>query len=386
MNRGKTAQSVCITGLGAIGLPTAALLGTSGFTVWGVDTNLDLIERLRSGIFTSTEPGLQELATTAVQKGTLKLSTEPSSADTYLIAVPTPLGPANQPDLSHVDAAIAAIEPHLRSGDLLLIESTCPIGTTEAIASGLPDVHVAYCPERILPGNALHELVYNDRIVGGVDPASTERAVAFYQSFCQGEVLPTDSRTAEAVKLAENTYRDINIAFANELSMIADHTKIDVNSVIKLANRHPRVNILQPGVGVGGHCIAVDPWFLVAAAPDLAPLTVKAREVNTHKTNWVLDRIKKAIAEHRPRTVACLGLTYKPDVADLRESPALAIAEALEKEIEVLRVDPYIVDTVPLDHALVHADMILYLVPHRAFKNISFPSEGKTVLDFASGL
>lgn len=384
----KIQKRICVTGLGHIGLPVACILATSGYAVLGVDIDDRVVIRVQSADFMDPEPNLQDLLIRAIQNGSLEASMNVAPADIHIIAVPTLLVPGNKPDISYVNAAIDAIKPHLRSHDLVLIESTCPIGTTEAIARKLqqacPGVHVAYCPERVLPGNIVHELIHNDRVVGGVDEASTAHAVTFYQSFVRGEVIATDVRTAEAVKLAENAYRDVNIAYANELSMIADHMELDINELIRLANRHPRVQILKPGPGVGGHCIAVDPWFLVAGAPDLAILTLKAREVNTKKTDWVIQKVRQAIRENGATVVACLGLAYKSNVSDTGTSPALAVVQALEREIEVLCVDPYIPNTVTLYDALARAEIVVALVAHRAFLNIpSHSLAGKIVLDFA---
>lgn len=384
-------KHVCVTGLGNIGLPTACLLATSGYSVLGVDTDSQVVARLELKDTNLLEPNLKHLLVKALEQGTLKISTKPNSAHIHIIAVPTFLKSNREPDLSCLFAAIDAIKPYLRAHDLVLIESTCPIGTTDTIARALrvncPGVFVAYCPERGLPGNILHELLHNDRTVGGFDDLSKAHALDFYRSFTKGEVVTTDTRTAEAVKLAENSYRDINIGYANELSMIADQLNLDINEVIRLANRHPRVEILKPGVGVGGYCITTNPWFLASSAPMLANLIVKAREVNTQKTDWVIQKIKIAIQERGAHTVACLGLTYKPNVSDIRESPALTIVKALEKEIKVLRVDPYVPETVPLYDALAAAQIVVSLVAHSQFLNI--PSDyfvEKLVLDFAGVL
>lgn len=388
MANNKIKTRICVTGLGFIGLPTACILATSGYSVLGVDINPEVISNITSLKLINSEPNLQPLLEEAINSGQLRVSSQVEFSDIHIIAVPTPLAPDNQPDLSNVDAAIDAIAPFLRPEDLILIESTSPIGTTEITAQKLqkrcPGISVAYCPERVLPGNILHELTHNDRVVGGINEASTLKAVAFYKSFVQGEVIPTDVRTAEAVKLAENTYRDINIAYANELSMIADQLSLNVKDLIRLANRHPRVQILEPGPGVGGHCIALNPWFLVSSAPGLARLITRAREVNKDKTEWVIQKVRAAIKENDANVVACLGVTYKPNVADLRESPALSIIQALEKETKVLRVDPYCSDAEQLHEAIAHADIIVGLVAHKEFRNI--PSDhlsGKVVLDFA---
>jgi len=384
----KTKKRVCIIGLGYIGLPTACILANSGYSVLGVDLDITVLDRICLMQLINPEPNLQQLLIKAIENGNFTLSLEAPPADIYIITVPTPLDLENQPDISQVNAAIKAIQPFLKSDDLILIESTCPIGTTERIAKELrsitPNVHVAYCPERVLPGNILHELVHNDRVVGGVDDVSTSEAANFYRSFILGEVLITNAKTAEAVKLAENAYRDVNIAYANELSMILHHINVDVNQVIKLANRHPRVQILQPGTGVGGHCIAVDPWFLVSAAPHIANLIPKAREVNTQKTAWVIEEIIKVININKVSKVACLGLTYKPNVSDTRGSPALFIVQSLEKELIILRVDPYVHGTEDLYEAIAQADMIITLVAHSEFQNIpSALLEDKVLLDFA---
>jgi len=380
-------KQICVTGLGNIGLPTACILAASGYAVQGVDIDSKVVARVQSATLALSEPNLQELLINAIQDGRLKVSTNTAPADIHIIVVPT-LSLGKEPDISRVHSAINAIKPHLRSNDLVLIESTCPIGTTDAIAHGLrvncPGIHVAYCPERVLPGQILNELIYNDRVVGGVDEASTQHAKAFYQSFIRGQVFTTNARTAEAVKLAENSYRDVNIAYANELSMIADRMDLNVNEMIRLANRHPRVQILNPGPGVGGNCITTNPWFLVSSAPDLAVLTAKAREINTQKTEWVIQKIKTTIKEKKANSIACLGITYKANVADSRESPALAIVQALEKETKVLCVDPYVPNTDPLYESLAHVEIVVGLVAHNEFLNI--PSNclfGKTILDFA---
>jgi len=277
-------KKVCVIGLGHIGLPTACVLANAGYQVLGVDNNKKVLDRLQLAQLINPEPDLQNLLAKVIYDGSLKLTTQISPANIHIIAVPTPLDQGDKPDLSLVNSVTEALKPHLRAKDLVLLESTCPIGTTEAIAKKLrkdcPEIYVAYCPERVLPGNILFELIHNDRVVGGVDQASTQLTVEFYKTFVLGDVTATNARTAEAVKLAENTFRDINIAYANELSMIVDKLEIDVNELIQLANRHPRVKILSPGPGVGGHCIAVDPWFLASAAPDLAGLTTKARATN----------------------------------------------------------------------------------------------------------
>jgi len=384
----KMEKQICVMGLGNIGLPTACILAKLGHQVLGVDIDKKVIDRVRSCNLISSEPKLQDFLKKAIESGNLKVSTKILPAEVYIIAVPTLISKNNQPDISCVNAAIDAISPHLRSNDLVLIESTCPIGTTKTVTKKLkgicPLVNVSYCPERVFPGNILYELIHNDRIVGGVDEVSTSQAETFYRSFVKGEVIATDSRVAEAVKLAENSYRDINIAYVNELSMISDNIGIDVKELIFLANKHPRVQILNPGVGVGGYCIAVDPWFLVFSDPDTAILTSKSREINIRKTNWVIQKVRDAIKKNNAKKVACFGLTYKPDVSDVRGSPALNIVKTLEKEIEVICVDPYVPNTHELYDAINKADIIIGLVAHREFLNISRDSlKGKIVLDFA---
>lgn len=381
-------KKVCVLGLGHIGLPIATLLANCDYEVLGIDINQSVINQIQSSNYCYPEPGLQDLIQTALDKGFLKVSSQPSQADIFIIAVPTPLMENMNADISYVNSAVNAISPYIQKNNLVLIESTCPIGTTDSIASNLhkvcPDIYIAYCPERVLPGNILYELIHNDRVVGGIDETSTSLAVAFYKSFIKGDILPTTARMAEAVKLSENAYRDINIAFANELSLIANSINLDIDELIRLANRHPRVDILTPGPGVGGHCIAIDPWFLASAAPNFAGLIQKAREVNTKKTDWVIQRIKESASKTGTKVIACLGLTYKPNVSDIRESPALKIVESLEKEFIVLRVDPYVSKTENLDDAISRADMIVGLVKHQAFQKIPKNNlDGKHVLDFA---
>lgn len=384
-------KRVCITGLGRVGLPMACLLATSGYTVLGVDTDDEVVRSVQAANLIHSEKNLQNLLISALHNKCLEVSKTVSPAEIHIIAVPTLLNSENQPDIAYVNQAIEALKPHLRSKDLILIESTCPIGTTDTIAKALrsicSDLSVAYCPERIFPGNTLYELVHNSRIIGGVDDASTLQAANFYRSFVCGEIITANVRVTEAVKLAENAYRDINIAYANELSMIADRINIDINELIRLANKHPRVNILNPGPGVGGYCIAIDPWFLVPAAPDLTVLIAKAREVNLQKTEWVIQKVREAIKDNNAQVIACLGLTYKPNVSDSSASPALTVAETLEKELEVLRVDPYLPNTQPLYEALVRAEIVVCLVAHREFQNIPLHClDKKILLDFAGGL
>lgn len=404
-------KKICVIGLGYIGLPTSGLLASRGFQVYGVDLNEKIVRALNEGKALIHEPSLDELVKAGVESGRLSASLRPQAADIFIIAVPTPFKEGHKPDLSHVEAAARSIAPYLLPGNLVILESTSPVGTTENICRLLrelrPDLAeasagllVAYCPERVLPGRILQELTDNDRVVGGVDEASTQAAEEFYKSFVRGEVLPTSAGTAELVKLTENSYRDVNIAFANELSLICAQLGINVWETIRLANRHPRVNILRPGPGVGGHCIAVDPWFLVDSAPERARLVQAARLVNDGKPEWVLEQALAAAAKLTAPCAACLGLAFKPDIDDLRESPAVYITGRLaeEKKLSVLAVEPYIqalppglsgrpnLRTASLEEALEQADIVLILVGHKIFKSIR-PERlrGKTLID-ACGL
>jgi UDP-N-acetyl-D-mannosaminuronic acid dehydrogenase len=391
----------CVMGLGYIGLPTAAMLASAGHRVIGVDVNPDVVETVNAGGIHIVEPDLGDLVQRVVDAGLLHASSTPREADVFLICVPTPFtdeGPVPTPDIAYVLAAARAIAPVVGPGNLVVIESTCPVGTTERVRDELAEagvaveaIRLAYCPERVLPGRILLELVANDRIIGGIDQASAEAAEAFYRSFVQGALLTTDSRTAEMVKLVENSFRDVNIAFANEISLLCDHLAIDAWKVIRLANHHPRVQVLQPGPGVGGHCIAVDPWFIVAQDPDTARLIRTAREVNDAKTDWVVGRILETAArleadQGREVRVACLGLAYKPDVDDLRESPALRVALSLaEAGIDLLACEPNLVlhpmlTLFDAETAVSEADIVAVLVKHSAFSGLDLG--GKLVLDF----
>lgn len=377
---------VCVVGLGYIGLPTASLLGTKGCQVTGVDVSPEVVATINEGRIHIEEPDLDLMVKSAVQAGRLKASLTPVEADVYILAVPTPIRADKQPDLSMVEAAARSIAPVARKGALVILESTSPVGTTSDVVArelrqaGLEvgvDVFVAYCPERVLPGRILTELIENDRVVGGVNDASTEAALEFYQSFVRGEVVGVDSRTAEMVKLAENSFRDVSIAYANELSMICGRAGVSVWEVIRIANRHPRVKILQPGPGVGGHCIAVDPWFIVASDPERSKLIRTAREVNDSKPHWVIERVKQCASTVRKPVIACLGLSFKADVDDLRESPAVDIVKELEREKvgELLVVEPHLLchpdfELVPVEDALARANIVLVLVDHKPFKRI----------------
>lgn len=381
-----TAQRICVLGLGYIGLPTASLLATKGFTVHGVDVTQRVVDTINAGSIHIVEPDLDVLVRAAVSSGNLAASLEPAPADVFIIAVPTPFKGDHEPDLSYVDAATDALAPFVEEGNLVILESTSPVGTTERVAERLagrrPElagkVFVAHCPERVLPGRILRELVDNDRVVGGIDHASTQTAADFYRTFVSGEVLETTARTAEMCKLVENSFRDVNIAFANELSLLCHELGINVWELIGLANRHPRVSILQPGPGVGGHCIAVDPWFVVHSAPELTPLIRTARGVNDDKKDWVVERVLEKANRFRDPVVACLGLAYKPDVDDLRESPALVIHDQLRAKLgaaQVLAVEPNLDASderslTSLDEALERADVVVGLVAHREFRRI----------------
>lgn len=388
-------EKVCVIGLGYVGLPTASLLANRGFKVHGVDVNPKIVELISRGEVHITEPDLDICVTKAVNSGNLTAGLEPISADVFMIAVPTPFKDNHVPDVSYVEAATRAIAPYIAEGNLVILESTSPVGTTEKMAVWLQElrpeldvqgsVYMAHCPERVLPGQTLKELVVNDRVIGGLNPVSADKAAQFYRQFVTGEIVCTNARTAELAKLAENSFRDVNIAFANELSLICDKLDIDVWELIRLANRHPRVNILQPGPGVGGHCIAVDPWFIVDSAPEEARLIRAAREVNDSKPDFVLAKVKEAATKFKDPKIACLGLSYKPDIDDLRESPAIKVVEKLLKSDigQILVVEPNL-RTIPeslknhenlsvldLDNALSKCDIILLLVNHREFSQIN---------------
>ena len=381
-----TDTKICIIGLGYIGLPTAAVLASRGYRIHGVEINPTAVETINAGRAHIVEPDLDILVKAAVQTGNLKAHAEPAESDIFIIAVPTPITADHAPDLSYVMSATETIAPFLRKGNLVILESTSPPGTTEAIAALVAEktgmsgeeIHFAHAPERVLPGKILREVVENDRIIGGLTDAATKACEKFYGTFVSGQLHLTNARTAEATKLVENAFRDVNIAFANELSLFADENGMDVWELIRLANRHPRVNILSPGPGVGGHCIAVDPWFLVHRSPQTCRLMRTAREVNEHKPEWVIERVIAQAERFRRPTIACLGLAYKPDIDDLRESPALRIAEALRQADlgPLLVVEPNLDDhpdfeLSPLDTAIAEADIIVLLVAHRQFHHIA---------------
>ncbi len=402
-------KTVSVIGLGYIGLPTAALLASQGFNVLGTDISAHAVETINQGKIHIVEPDLDAFVRSAVTAGRLKASTTPQAGDVYMICVPTPFhdgGVIPQPNVDYVLTAMRGIAPLVKSGDLVILESTSPVGTTEQMRDVLREagvdtrqVHMAYCPERVLPGKIMAELVGNDRVVGGLTPEATSAVAGFYRTFVRGEVLETDARTAEMCKLTENSFRDVNIAFANELSLVCDREGINVWDLIQLANRHPRVNILQPGTGVGGHCIAVDPWFIVARHAEAARLIRTAREVNNFKTEWVIEKIKVAAADANARTgrkpvIACLGLAFKPDIDDLRESPALHVAQALLAQgYEVIGVEPNIeshtgLPLVSLEQALAEADVGAILVKHRQFVTPEMRQKLThwTALDFCGAL
>ncbi|MBE0435720.1 MAG: UDP-N-acetyl-D-mannosamine dehydrogenase [Methylomicrobium sp.] len=381
-----SATKVCVIGLGYIGLPTASLLGTKGFDVFGVDTSEHVVNTINQGKIHIVEPDLDILVKSAVQSGNLKAGLQPQEADIFILAVPTPFKDEHIPDLSYVEAATRVIAPFVKPGNIVILESTSPVGTTDDIVAKIlseeghdigKDVYVAHCPERVLPGRILTELVENDRIVGGINEISTEKVVEFYRAFVRGEILATDAKTAELSKLSENSFRDVNIAFANELSLICDQENINVWELIKLANRHPRVNILQPGPGVGGHCIAVDPWFIVARSPDQARLIKTAREVNDAKPHWVIDKVKVSADKFKNPVIGCLGLAFKADVDDLRESPALDIVKEIRKQDigEVLVAEPNLTEhkdftLLPYQEVIKRSDIVLLLVDHKPFKSL----------------
>ncbi len=379
-------KKICVIGLGYIGLPTASLLGTKGFSVHGVDVSPHVVDTINQGKIHIVEPDLDIMVKSAVNAGNLKAGLEPVEADVFIIAVPTPFKGDYEPDLSFVESATKMISPFVKQGNLVILESTSPVGTTDEVVAKIlredghdteKGIYVAHCPERVLPGRILIELVENDRIVGGVNPLATEKAIEFYNTFVRGEVLATDSRTAEMAKLTENSSRDVSIAFANELSIICDEEGINVWELISLANRHPRVNILNPGPGVGGHCIAVDPWFIVARSPENAKLIKTARLVNDAKPDWVVEKVKSRAEKFKHPVIGCLGLAFKADVDDLRESPSVDIVRKLIKDNvgEVLVSEPNLqkhdeFNLLSCEEVLGRADIILLLVDHKEFKGI----------------
>ncbi|EAT11622.1 UDP-N-acetyl-D-mannosamine dehydrogenase [Bermanella marisrubri] len=391
-------KKISVIGLGYIGLPTAAVIASKGIEVIGVDVNEHAVNTINEGKIHIVEPGLEDMVKQDVEKGLLKAYLEPQEADAFLIAVPTPFkGEDHTPNLDYIEAASKAVAKVLKTGDLVILESTSPVGATEKMAAWIAevrpdlkvsgvnadnevDIFIAHCPERVLPGHVIRELEENDRVIGGLDEASTERATALYKTFVKGECIATNARTAEMAKLTENASRDVQIAFANELSLICDKQGIDVWELIELANRHPRVNILQPGAGVGGHCIAVDPWFIVNQNPEDAKIIHQARKTNDYKPNWVVEKIEEAVKDIENPTIACLGLAFKPDIDDLRESPALQITEKLAaKGYNILAVEPNVdalpkslvglenVHLVSLEEAIQETNVVGILVKHKEF-------------------
>ena len=393
---------VVMIGLGYIGLPTAALIAEGGTYVHGVDINQNVVDTINRGEIHIVEPSLDTSVSNAVSKGFLKAATTPVEANTYLIVVPTPFKDKNEPDISFVQAATTAILPLLKEGDLYIIESTSPIGTTEKMMTYIYEerpelngkLHIAYCPERVLPGNVMYELVHNDRVIGGIDEGSTEKAVAFYAKYVKGELHKTNARTAEMCKLVENSSRDVQIAFANELSLICDKADINVWELIKLANKHPRVNILQPGCGVGGHCIAVDPYFIVADYPMESKIIGTAREVNNYKSFWCAEKVQNTklqfeLQHGRKPKIALMGLAFKPDIDDLRESPAKYIVQRVLQNAN--NEEYYIVEPNIEEHnvfkltdyktAFEKADIVVFLVAHKEFKSLP-KTPDRVILDF----
>lgn len=403
-------KHICVIGLGYIGLPTAATFAAHGIKVTGVDVNQHAVDMINQGKVHIIEPDLDALVRDVVAQGKLSAQTIPIEANAYIVAVPTPFKDDYQPDLKYIEAASKAIAPFLKKGNLVILESTSPVEATEQMAAWLSedrpdlsfpqqkgeeaDILVAHCPERVLPGKVLQELISNDRIIGGMTPRCSKAASELYQIFVKGDCIETNARTAEMCKLTENSFRDVNIAFANELSMICNKLNINVWELISLANRHPRVNILQPGPGVGGHCIAVDPWFIVAKTPEQAQLIRAAREVNDSKPEWVIDQVKIKIADFlqsnptktiKDVTIACYGLAFKPDIDDLRESPALEITKKLaEQGLNILAIEPNIEklpqtmpDNVQLTdiEAGLEADIYVVLVKHKEFKSLHLNTE-----------
>ncbi|WP_285275076.1 UDP-N-acetyl-D-mannosamine dehydrogenase [Halopseudomonas bauzanensis] len=394
---------VVTLGLGYIGLPTSALIAANNLSVLGVDISQKVVDTINAGKIHIVEPELDGAVASAVAAGFLRADTKAVEADVYLIVVPTPFkGGSHEPDISYIQAATDGILPLLKEGDLYIIESTSPVGTTERMRDFIyaqrPELngklHIAYCPERVLPGNVMYELVHNDRVIGGVDEAATQKACEFYSQFVQGEMHRTNARTAEMCKLTENSSRDVQIAFANELSLICDKAKIDVWELIRLANKHPRVNILQPGSGVGGHCIAVDPYFITSEFPMESQIIGKAREINNYKAFWCAEKVKYTtrdftIGHGRAPSVALMGLAFKPNIDDLRQSPAVYIAQKVLQEAgeeSYFIVEPNIREhayykITDVKQAVEEADIIVFLVAHNEFRQLEVPA-GKVVLDF----
>lgn len=396
-------MKACFMGLGYIGLPTAIISSQHGINVCGVDINPKVVEKTNRGELHIVEPGLQDLLKKALDSKSLVASTTPFESDVYLIVVPTPFKAKHEPDISYVESATKTVIPFLKEGDLFIIESTSPVGTTEKMAELIfaerPElkgrIHIAYCPERVLPGNVIYELVNNDRVIGGIDDASADAAAEFYGKFVSGQLHKTNCRTAEMCKLVENSSRDVQIAFANELSMICEKAGINVWELISLANKHPRVNILQPGCGVGGHCIAVDPYFISSAFPNEAKIIAQARNINNYKSEWCVEKAKNAILSFelengKKPQVALMGLAFKPNIDDLRESPAMKIAKHLVAEMPDVKfniVEPNIsshpdFDIVDFQTAFEQSDIVVYLTAHKQFFMLPQEANDKLILDF----
>ncbi len=389
-------------GLGYIGLPTAIIAAQSGIEIIGVDINTKVVEQTNAGHLHIVEPGMEKLLQEVIKSGKFRATSEPEECDAYFIVVPTPFKGDHQPDISYVENATRMVLPLLKKGDLYVIESTSPVGTTEQMAELIfqerpelkGNIHIAYCPERVLPGNVIYELVNNDRVIGGIDEDSTSHAIEFYSKFVTGQLHRTNARTAELCKLTENSSRDVQIAFANELSMICERAGINVWDLINLANKHPRVNILQPGCGVGGHCIAVDPYFITAAFPKEAKIIAQAREINNFKAQWCAEKVKNAMLEfelknHHKPVVAMMGLAFKPNIDDLRESPAKRITTEVmqsRNNAKLLVVEPNIQEhnvfkLTPYREAYERADIVVFLTAHNEFKQLEW-REDKVILDF----
>ena len=395
-------MKACFMGLGYIGLPTSIIAAKNGIQILGVDINPKVVEKTNAGELHIIEPGMEEILKEVVMSGMFRASTIPEVCDAYFMVVPTPFKGNHEPDISYVEAATRSVIPYLKEGDLYVIESTSPVGTTELMASIIyaerPElegqIYIAYCPERVLPGNVIYELIHNDRVIGGLNPESTEKAINFYSQFVRGVLHKTNARTAEMCKLTENSSRDVQIAFANELSMICDKANINVWELINLANKHPRVNILQPGCGVGGHCIAVDPYFITAEFPAESQLIGKAREINNYKSFWCAEKVKNAMLEyelknHRKPIVAMMGPAFKPNIDDLRESPAkyvttkvmqncnnatIFVVEPNVKEHNVFKLTDY-------EEAYDKADIVVFMVAHDLFTSLPYRKD-KVILDF----
>ena len=395
-------MKACFMGLGYIGLPTSIIAAKNGIQILGVDIDPKVVEKTNEGELHIIEPGMEELLKDVVMSGMFRASTKPEVCDAYFMVVPTPFKGNHEPDISYVEAATRSVIPYLKEGDLYMIESTSPVGTTELMANiiyterpELKDkIYIAYCPERVLPGNVIYELVHNDRVIGGLNPRSTEKAMCFYSQFVKGTLHKTNARTAEMCKLTENSSRDVQIAFANELSLICDKASINVWELISLANKHPRVNILQPGCGVGGHCIAVDPYFITSDFPVESQLIGKAREINNYKSFWCAEKVKNAMLEfelqhHRKPIIAMMGLAFKPNIDDLRESPAKYITTKVMQccnNAKILVVEPNVKEhnvfkLTNYRDAYEKADIIVFMVAHNLFKTLPY-NRDKVILDF----